>query len=96
MVGSAVTVDVVHTVQDPDGNGFSGWRTLENPDWSHGDGRRQREEGVPSATVDGMGRLHVFVRDFAQASACAAATPRAPGPPGRTSAAPSSRTRARP
>ncbi|MCX4407312.1 PIG-L family deacetylase [Streptomyces sp. NPDC059837] len=66
VVGSGVTVDVVHTVQDPDGNGFSGWRTLENPDWSHGDGRRQREVGVPSAAVDGMGRLHVFVRDFAQ------------------------------
>ncbi|MFF7888092.1 hypothetical protein ACH40F_43400 [Streptomyces sp. NPDC020794] len=66
VVGSGVTVDVVHTVQDPDGNGFSGWRTLENPDWSHGDGRRQREVGVPSAAVDGMGRLHVFVRVFAQ------------------------------
>lgn len=66
VLGSGVTVDVVHAVQDLDGNGFSGWRTLENPDRSHGDGRRRREVGVPSAAVDGMGRLHVFVRNFAQ------------------------------
>ncbi len=66
VVGSGVTVDVVHTVQDPNGNGFSGWQTLENPDWVHGDGRRQREAGVPSAAVDAAGRLHVFVRNFDQ------------------------------
>ncbi|GGT10647.1 PIG-L family deacetylase [Streptomyces chromofuscus] len=66
VVGGGVTVDVVHTAQDPDGGGFSGWRTLENPDWTHGDGRRQREAGVPSAAVDPAGRLHVFVRDYAQ------------------------------
>jgi hypothetical protein len=51
VVGAGVTVDVVHTVQDPDGNGFSGWQSLENPDWAQGDGRRQREVGVPSAAV---------------------------------------------
>ncbi|MFD7711458.1 hypothetical protein [Streptomyces sp. NPDC059786] len=66
VVGGGVTVDVVHTVQDADGGGFSGWRTLENPDWAHADGRRQREAGVPSAAVDAEGRLYVFVRDFAQ------------------------------
>ncbi|MET7481860.1 hypothetical protein [Streptomyces sp. NPDC005538] len=66
VVGGGVTVDVVHTVQDPGGNGFSGWQTLENPDWAHGDGRRQREAGVPSAAVDAAGRLYVFVRDFDQ------------------------------
>lgn len=66
VAGGAVTVDIVHTVQDPDGNGFAGWQSLENPDWTHGDGRRQRELGVPSAAVDGEGRLHVFARNFAQ------------------------------
>ncbi|MGW2832347.1 hypothetical protein [Streptomyces sp. NPDC001286] len=70
VVGGGVTVDVVHTAQDPGGNGFSGWQTLENPDWAHGDGRRQRELGVPSAAVDGGGRLYVFVRDFDQGVAC--------------------------
>ncbi|MFF1451046.1 hypothetical protein ACFVYF_23350 [Streptomyces sp. NPDC058274] len=66
VVGGGVTVDVVHTVQDPDGNGFSGWQSLENPDWAQGDGRRQREVGVPSAAVDAAGRLYVFVRNFEQ------------------------------
>ncbi|MFI9804350.1 hypothetical protein ACIHEJ_08255 [Streptomyces sp. NPDC052301] len=66
IVGSGVTVDVVHTVQDLGGNGFSGWQSLENPDWAHGDGRRQREAGVPSAAVDAAGRLYVFVRNFDQ------------------------------
>ncbi|MEV5699096.1 hypothetical protein AB0L55_16580 [Streptomyces anthocyanicus] len=66
VAGGTVTADVVHTVQDADGNGFSGWHSLENPDWSQADGRRQREVGVPSAAVDGAGRLHVFVRDFDQ------------------------------
>ncbi|MGW1000097.1 hypothetical protein [Streptomyces sp. NPDC002520] len=66
VVGSGVTVDVVHTVQDPGGNGFNGWQSLENPEWAHGDGRRQRETGVPSAAVDTAGRLYVFVRTFDQ------------------------------
>jgi LmbE family N-acetylglucosaminyl deacetylase len=66
IAGGAVTVDVVHTVQDPDGKGFSGWETLENPDWHHGDARFQREAGVPSAAVDAAGRLHVFLRNFSQ------------------------------
>lgn len=70
VVGGGVTVDVVHTVQDPGGNGFNGWQTLENPDWTQGDGRRQREVGVPSAAVDAAGRLHVFVRTFDQGIAC--------------------------
>lgn len=66
VVGSGVTVDVVHTSQDPDGNGFSGWQSLENPDWAHGDVRRQRELGVPHAAVDAAGGLYVFCRDFDQ------------------------------
>ncbi|MFJ6796795.1 PIG-L family deacetylase [Streptomyces sp. NPDC091268] len=61
-----VTVDLVHTQQSPDGSGFTGWQSLENPDWAHEDLRRQRELGVPMAAVDGAGRLHVFARDFAQ------------------------------
>lgn len=66
VAGGGATVEIVHTVQDPDGNGFNGWQSLENPDWTHHDGRRQRELGVPSAAVDGAGRLHVFARNFAQ------------------------------
>lgn len=66
VVGGGVTVDVVHTAQDPGGKGFTGWHSLENPDWAHGDGRRQREAGVPSAAVDTAGRLHVFIRNFDQ------------------------------
>lgn len=66
IAGGGVTVDVVHTVQDPGGNGFAAWQSLDNPDWHHHDPRRQREAGVPTAAVDGAGRLHVFLRDFAQ------------------------------
>lgn len=64
--GGVVTVDLVHAAQSADGAGFSGWTSLENPDWVHQDPRRQRELGVPMATVDGAGRLYVFARDFAQ------------------------------
>ncbi|MFD9335130.1 PIG-L family deacetylase [Streptomyces sp. NPDC060028] len=64
--GGAVTVDLVHSVQSADGGGFSNWHSLENPDWTHEDLRRQRELGVPAAAVDGAGRLYVFARDFAQ------------------------------
>ncbi|MFC5219758.1 hypothetical protein [Streptomyces coerulescens] len=70
VVGGGATVDVVHTVQDPGGNGFSGWQTLQNPDWAHGDGRRQREAGVPSTAVDATGRLYVFIRNFDQGISC--------------------------
>ncbi|GAA3389725.1 hypothetical protein [Streptomyces roseoviridis] len=64
--GGDVNVDLVHTMQDPEGNGFYDWESLENPDWHHTDRRHQREMGVPSAAVDGTGRLHVFVRNFGQ------------------------------
>lgn len=70
VVGGGVTVEVVHTMQDPGGNGFNGWQSVENPDWVHGDGRRQREAGVPSAAVDAAGRLYVFVRNFDQGISC--------------------------
>ncbi|MDQ1007665.1 LmbE family N-acetylglucosaminyl deacetylase [Streptomyces sp. V4I23] len=66
MPGGEVSVDLVHTTQEPEGGGFYDWESLENPDWHHTDPRFQRETGVPSAAVDGAGRLHVFVRNFSQ------------------------------
>ncbi|MGW1198176.1 hypothetical protein ACWD4B_20390 [Streptomyces sp. NPDC002536] len=62
----AVVVDLVHTVQDPDGKGFAGWQSLENPDLHHDDPRAGREAGVPAVAADGTGRLHVFLRNFGQ------------------------------
>ncbi|RSS80614.1 PIG-L family deacetylase [Streptomyces sp. WAC06614] len=58
--------ELVHLEQDEYGQGFTDWIPLGNPDAGHPDGRRARELGVPLATVDGAGRLHVFARDFAQ------------------------------
>ncbi|MDJ0380246.1 PIG-L family deacetylase [Streptomyces sp. G-G2] len=64
--GGAVGIDLVYTTQHPDGSGFSGWQSLESPEWVHADGRRQRELGIPMAAVDGAGLLYVFARNFDQ------------------------------
>ncbi|MET3982657.1 PIG-L family deacetylase [Streptomyces sp. PvR034] len=64
--GGAVGIDLVYTTQHADGSGFSGWQSLESPEWVHADGRRQRELGVPMAAVDGAGLLYVFARNFDQ------------------------------
>jgi LmbE family N-acetylglucosaminyl deacetylase len=61
--GGAVTVDVVHAVRTGSG-AFSAWRSLDGPDSADPDRRRQREVGVPTATVDAAGRLWVFARNF--------------------------------
>ncbi|MFI9105312.1 PIG-L family deacetylase [Streptomyces fildesensis] len=56
-------LDVVHAVREAGAAAFGRWQSLGGPDSGE---REQREVGVPAATVDGEGRLHVFVRDYAQ------------------------------
>ncbi|MFC7530581.1 PIG-L family deacetylase [Actinoplanes sp. GCM10030250] len=53
-----------------DGGTPSEWVSLGNPDAGDPDRRRQREMGVPAATVDGQGDLWVFVRDFTGGLSC--------------------------
>ncbi|MFE1321473.1 PIG-L family deacetylase [Kitasatospora phosalacinea] len=61
--GDAV-LDVVHAVRERGAESFGAWESVGNPDAA---GRQeQREIGVPAAAVDGEGRLHVLVRNFAQ------------------------------
>jgi LmbE family N-acetylglucosaminyl deacetylase len=60
--GRQVSVEIVRTVR-ADG-AFQPWRSLAGPDWRSPE--RRREVGVPAATVDTEGRLHVFVRNFGQ------------------------------
>jgi LmbE family N-acetylglucosaminyl deacetylase len=61
--GADVTVEVGHLTVGAGGTA-SAWMPLGNPDADDPDRRRQREVGVPAATVDGRGDLWVFVRDF--------------------------------
>jgi LmbE family N-acetylglucosaminyl deacetylase len=60
--GGKATIDVVHAVRRA--GRFGAWQSLDGPDSSDSDDRRQREVGVPAIAVDGDGRLWVFVRDY--------------------------------
>jgi LmbE family N-acetylglucosaminyl deacetylase len=64
--GAEVTVDVVHAVSPAPSAPFGPWRSLDGPDSTDPERRKQREVGVPAAAVDAAGRLCVFVRDYGQ------------------------------
>ncbi|MEU8244488.1 PIG-L family deacetylase [Actinoplanes missouriensis] len=53
-----------------DAGRVSEWVSLDGPDSTDTDRRKQREIGVPAATVDGRGDLWVFVRDFTGGLSC--------------------------
>ena len=67
--GRRVEVEVGYLTVDAAGTA-SPWVSLGNPDAEDPDRRRQREIGVPAATVDGRGDLWVFVRDFTGGLSC--------------------------
>ncbi|MFI5890216.1 PIG-L family deacetylase [Actinoplanes sp. NPDC051513] len=62
-VRGTIEVDAGHFTVDDRGR-LSGWQSLGGPDAADPDRRKQREIGVPAATVDPDGFLWVFARDF--------------------------------
>lgn len=67
--GDRIDVELGYLTVDATGTA-SPWTSLGNPDAEDPDRRRQREAGVPAATVDGHGDLWVFARDFSGGLSC--------------------------
>ncbi|HEX5200777.1 PIG-L family deacetylase [Paractinoplanes rhizophilus] len=62
-VHGRIDIEAGHFTVDEHGT-LSGWQSLDGPESADPDRRKQREVGVPAATVDPDGFLWVFVRDF--------------------------------